>query len=233
MRRTTWAAAVLVGVAVMVMGLSGCATVDRLLYQQSVTYTNRVIERVVTNAVALTNVEVQILERVRVVTETNASGVAVGMVYRDAIATNLVCSIVTNYVPVVVRTTEVIAVTNLVDRPGVLASIECLPNAVDSAVPGLGSLLALVLGGAYHMYRQMRNKQVTAALVQGVETARAVLTTTPQGMAADAELVAWLKDHQRAAGVLGTVTAAVEATADNPAALAAAAEIAGRVKRAV
>ena len=48
------------------------------------------------------------------------------------------------------------------------------------------------------------------ALVQGVETARAVLTTTPQGKAADAQFVKWLMDHQREAGVFTTVSDLVE-----------------------
>jgi hypothetical protein len=37
--------------------------------------------------------------------------------------------------------------------------------------------------------------------VQDVETARAVLTSRPQGQAVDAQFVKWLMDHQKEAGV--------------------------------
>jgi hypothetical protein len=59
---------------------------------------------------------------------------------------------------------------------------------------------------------------VNEALVQGVETARAILTTTPQGQAADAQFVKWLMDHQKEAGVFTTVSGLVEQLTDNPAA---------------
>jgi len=73
---------------------------------------------------------------------------------------------------------------------------------------------------------------VNEALVQGVETARAVLTTTPQGHAADAQFVKWLMDHQKEAGVFATVSALVDQVSDNPAAKMTAQEIAARVQRA-
>ena len=212
--------------------VSGCRSVDRLLYRQGVTYTNAVVERVVTNAVVVTNVVVEFLERATVVYETNALGVVAGSVRREPVATNLVSSVVTNYVPMIVRVAQGVVVTNLVERPGVALVAETLPKAVDGLVPGLGSLLALVLGGLYHGYRQVRNRQLTAVLVQGVETARAILETTPQGAAADVELVAWLKGHQREAGVIGAAAAAVEAHVNNAAARGVAAEIVERVQRA-
>ena len=70
------------------------------------------------------------------------------------------------------------------------------------------------------------------ALVQGVETARAVLTTTPQGQAADAAFVKWLMEHQKEAGVFTTVSGLVDQLTDNPAAKMTAQEIAERVRRA-
>jgi hypothetical protein len=73
---------------------------------------------------------------------------------------------------------------------------------------------------------------VNEALVQGVETARAVLTTTPQGKAADAQFVRWLMDHQREAGVFTTVSDLVETLSDNPAARLTAQEIAQRAAQA-
>ncbi len=78
----------------------------------------------------------------------------------------------------------------------------------------------------------MRNRKVNEALIQGVETARAVLTTTPQGQAADAQLLKWLMDHQKEAGVFATVSELVDRLSDNPAARVAAEEIEERVRRA-
>ena len=73
---------------------------------------------------------------------------------------------------------------------------------------------------------------MTEALIQGVETARAVLTTTPQGQAADTQFVKWLMEHQKEAGVFTTVTGLVEQLSDNPAARMTAQEIAQRVQQA-
>jgi hypothetical protein len=131
-------------------------------------------------------------------------------------------------VPVWVTNWGTVSYTNLVERPGALVGIESLGGVVNTFAPGVGSIVALVLGGLYHGYRQLRNRKVTEALVQGVETARAVLETTPQGQAADAEFVRWLKEHQREAGVLVAVAGLVDQVTDNAAARAAAAEILAR-----
>jgi len=72
-----------------------------------------------------------------------------------------------------------------------------------------------------------------ASLVQDIETARAVLETTPQGQAADALVVKWLMDNQKEAGVFATVSTLVDRAVDNPAARIAAQEIAERVQLAV
>ncbi len=70
------------------------------------------------------------------------------------------------------------------------------------------------------------------ALIQGVETARAVLETTPQGQAADAAFVKWLMEQQKEAGVFATVSTMVDQLSDNPAAKVAAQEMADRLKQA-
>ena len=117
-------------------------------------------------------------------------------------------------------------------RTAALATIEATGSIVNTFLPGIGSILALVLGGAYHGYRQVRNRKVNEALVQGVETARAVLTTTPQGQAADAAFVKWLMEHQKEAGVFTTVSGLVDQLTDNPAAKMTAQEIVERLQRA-
>jgi hypothetical protein len=104
-------------------------------------------------------------------------------------------------------------------------------SVANTFLPGIGSIFALVLGGAYHGYRQVRNRKVNEALIQGVETARAVLETTPQGQAADAQFVRWLMEHQKEAGVFTTVSMLVDTLSDNPAAKLTAQEIIERVQR--
>ena len=78
----------------------------------------------------------------------------------------------------------------------------------------------------------MRNRKVNEALVQGVETARAILETTPQGQAADSQFVKWLMEHQKEAGVFTTVAALVDQVSDNPAAKLTAQEITARLQKA-
>ena len=92
--------------------------------------------------------------------------------------------------------------------------------------------MTLLLGGVYHGYRQVRNRKVNEALVQGVETARAILETTPQGQAADSQFVKWLMEHQKEAGVFTTVAALVDQVSDNPAAKLTAQEITARLQKA-
>jgi len=93
-------------------------------------------------------------------------------------------------------------------------------------------MIALALGGLYHGYRQVRNRKVNEALIQGVETARAVLETTPQGQAADAQFVKWLMEDQKEAGVFTIVSTLIDRLSDNPAAKMTTQEIVERLQRA-
>jgi hypothetical protein len=81
-------------------------------------------------------------------------------------------------------------------------------------------------------YHQGRIRKVNKALVQGVETARAVLATTPQGQAADAQFGRRLMEHQKEASVFATVFGLVDQLSDNPAARMTAQENADRASRA-
>ena len=119
-------------------------------------------------------------------------------------------AVVTNFVPVFYTNVVQVPVTNLVAKPEAEAAIQAAGSVVNTFAPGIGSILALALAGLYHGYRQVRNRKVNEALIQGVETARAVLTTTPQGQAADAQFVKWLMEHQKEAGVFTTVSGLVE-----------------------
>ena len=233
-KRGVWcgAAVMVVAALVTVNGLSGCSTLDRA-YKQEVTWTNAPVVQVVTNTVVVTNLVPQVVERTSVVYVTNAvSGAVSGYATREPVATNLVTAVVTNFVPVFYTNVVQVPVTNLVAKPEALATIEATGSIVNTFAPGIGSILALALGGLYHGYRQLRNRRVTEALVQGVETARAVLTTTPQGQAADAQFVKWLMEHQKEAGVFTTVSGLVEQLSDNPAAKMTAQEIIARASKA-
>ena len=215
--------------ALMLAGAGGCGTLDRA-YKQQVTWTNAPVVQVLTNTVVVTNLVPVVTERTNTVYVTNAtSGAVSGYVAREPVATNLVAAMVTNFVPVFYTNVVQVPVTNLVARPEAEAAIQAAGSVVNTFAPGIGSIVALALGGLYHGYRQVRNRKVNEALVQGVETARAVLTTTPQGQAADAQFVKWLMDHQKEAGVFATVSELVDQVADNPAAKMAAQGILDRV----
>ncbi|MEI8082717.1 MAG: hypothetical protein WCI74_12820, partial [Actinomycetes bacterium] len=199
-----WAGLMAGALALLVACASGCTAVDRA-YKQEVSWTNAPVVQVVTSTVVVTNLVPVVLERTNVVYVTNAaSGAVSGYAVREPVATNMVTAIVTNIVPVFMTNLVQVPVTNLVARPEALAAMEAMGSVVNTFAPGIGSMVALALAGLYHGYRQVRNRRVTEALVQGIETARAVLTTTPQGQAADAQLVKWLMDHQKEAGVFTT-----------------------------
>ncbi len=224
---------VMAGLAMVaaVLAISGCAALDRG-FDNEVTWSEGPVVKVVTNTVVVTNVVPQVVERERLVLVTNdATGSVSSSVQREPV-TNLVTVTLTNTVPVFDTNLVQVPVTNLVASPAALATIAAVGAVGDTYLPGIGSMIALLLGGLYHGYRQVRNRKVNEALVQGVETARAILETTPQGKAADAQFVKWLMEHQKEAGVFTTVATLVDNLSDNPAAKLTAQEIADRVKQA-
>jgi hypothetical protein len=225
--------AVMLGAAlVAVGGLSGCSTLDRA-FKQQVTWTNAPVVQVMTNVVVVTNTVPVVTERTNLLFVTNAvSGAVAGYIVREPVATNMVTAVVTNFVPVAYTNYVEVPVTNLVSSTTADAGISAAGSLVNLFARGLGSVIALALGGLYHGYCQVRNRKVNEALVQGVETARAVLTSTPQGQAADAVFVKWLMEHQKAAGVFGAVSELVDRVSDNPAAKMTAQEIAKRAQEA-
>ena len=220
---------VMVGAALLV---GGCAALDRG-YKSEVKWSEVPVVQVITNTVVVTNIVPQVVERQSVVLVTNqVTGAVAGFVSREPVATNFVTVLVTNTIPVFATNLVQMPVTNLVASPAALATITATGDVVNTFLPGVGSLVVLLLGGLYHGYRQVRNRKVNEALVQGVETAREILTTTPQGQAADAQFVKWLMEHQKEAGVFTTVANLVDTLSDNPAAKLTAQEIAARVKQA-
>ncbi len=231
--KIVWAAAVAGALALLVACAAGCSTLDRAAYRQEVTWTNTPVVHVFTNTVVVTNTVPVVTERTNIVYVTNATtGAVAGYVAHEPVATNFVAALVTNLVPVFMTNVVQLPVTNLIAKPEALATIEAVGSVTNTFLPGIGSILALALGGLYHGYRQVRNRRVNEALIQGVETARAVLTTTPQGQAADAQFVKWLMEHQKEAGVFATVSTLVDELSDNPAAKMTAQEIAERIRQA-
>ncbi len=211
--------------------MSGCSTLDRA-YKQEVTWTNAPVVHVVTNTVVVTNMVPPVVERTNVVFVTNAlSGAVTGYAVREPVVTNLVAKVVTNFVPVFMTNPVQVPVTNLVSKPGAVTAIAAAGSIVNTVAPGFGSVLALALGGLYHGYRQVWNRKVNEVLIQGIETARAILTTTPLGPAAEAQFVKWLMEHQKEPGVFTTVLGLVEQLSDNPAVRLPAQEIAERVRQ--
>jgi hypothetical protein len=226
------AAVILAAALTVVGGLSGCSTMDRA-YKQGVTWSDVPTVHMFTNTVVVTNTVPVVTERTNIVYVTNeVSGAVSGYATREPVATNMVAAVVTNFVPVFVTNMVQVPVTNLVAKPEAEAAIQTTGSVINTFAPGIGSIVTLALGGLYHGYRQLRNRKVNEALIQGVETARAVLTNTPQGRAVDAQFVRWLMENQKAAGVFTTVSTLVEQLSDNPAAKMTAEEIAKRVQQA-
>lgn len=225
-----WGVLIAAALALLVACASGCSTLDRA-YKQEVTWTNAPVVQVVTNTVVVTNAVPVVVERTSILYVTNAAGAVSGYAAREPVSTNMILAVVTNFVPVFMTNLVQVPLTNLVARPEAEATIQAAGSVINTFAPGVGSIVALALGGLYHGYRQVRNRKVNEALVQGVETARAVLTTTPQGQAADAQFVKWLMDHQQEAGVFATISDLVDQLSDNPAARMAAQEIAERVRQ--
>ncbi len=169
-------AAVVVAAMLAVAGFSGCSTLDRA-YKEEVTWTNAPVVHVFTNTMVLTNTVPVVMERTNIVYVTNATtGAVSGYVSREPAATNMVTAVVTNFVPVFYTNLVQVPVTNLIAKPEAEAVIQAAGSVVNTFAPGIGSILALALAGLYHGYRQVRNRKVNEALVQGVETARAVST---------------------------------------------------------
>ena len=112
------------------------------------TWTNAPVVHVFTNTVVVTNTVPVVTERTNVVYVTNAStGAVAGYMSREPVATNMVTAVVTNFVPVFYTNLVQVPVTNLVAKPEALATIEATGSIVNTFAPGIGSILALALGG--------------------------------------------------------------------------------------
>ena len=216
----------------LVLGCLGGGCAGRVgggLFQPVVGVTNTAVAATVTNIVTVTNLVPVVLETTNLVGVTNLVGGGAVVEASRAWTTNSAAVVVTN--TTVERVTNIVAVTytNWLERPAIVAGIGAAGTVVDTFVPGVGTLISLALAGLYGAWARLKNRKVNEALVQGVETARAMLEQTPQGQAVDAEFVRWLQAHQKEAGVFVAVSRLVDQYSDNPAARVAAQEIAGRL----
>src|SRR5512137_456051 len=109
---------------VAAVGLSGCASLDRAVFDESVTWTNKPTVHVFTNTIVVTSTVPQVVERTNFVFVTNqASGAVSAYTERVPLATNFVMMTLTNVVPVYETNLVKVAVTNLVAKPEAEATI--------------------------------------------------------------------------------------------------------------
>jgi hypothetical protein len=181
--------------------------------------TTNFVTRVQTNTVTLTNSVIIPVTQTNIVLQTvqvtNITGIVVPQMnttftYQTVFQTNTVV------------TTNAVTVTNTVP------SYDYKPNAAaqtgagiagtlaNVGLPGVGSLVSMGIIGALGIYGKLRGNKVAGALAQGIETARAVIQTTPQGQQLDANFKAWLVAHQSAAGVITDITSIVGKTVNTP-----------------
>lgn len=156
----------------------GCAAIDRNLYSQKVeTIPGEVIR---TNTTFLTNVVVT-------PSYTNSAGNIVAAEARIVIEP----TVTYDYSPPV-------TVTNLVPKQVVKTATDVVGAL---PVPFAGTA-AVFLGWLYTGYAAIRNRRVSAALVQGIEAGRKILQETPEGQRLDAKVKDLLIHHQEVSGVL-------------------------------
>lgn len=129
----------------------------------------------------------------------------------------------TNYIPVLTYSNVVHDVTNaheVYDYTHPSQTSQTVASVAGTlsnmGLPGIGSLVSMALIGGLGIYGKLRGNKVAGALAQGIETAREVMKTTPQGQELDAKYQAWLVSHQAAAGVISAVTDIVNKQINTP-----------------
>lgn len=177
-----------------------------------------------TNVVTVTRTNLA----VDVVTITNSVGVPV-----PVFVTNLVASSVpvTNYL-IVTNLTPVIQMT---PSTNAVATASLIGAAVNNVVPGFGSLITEGLLGALAVFLGFRARrmsgqnnalsQVAGTLAQTIETAREVMSKTPQGQEAANAFTQWMVSHQAETNTIADITNIVRTWTNNTEAQAAAAQI--------
>jgi hypothetical protein len=175
--------------------LIGCAgtpnLINRTLFNVETNFTPQVQVHLVT--------QTNFITQVQIVMQTNVIG-------QVSLATNTVTE--TNFTTI--SKTNTIEVPHYVytDKPAAVGAVET-GGGILGGLWGMGGLASTLALGAYHIYRQSQNKQVSGALIQGIETAKEVIKTTPQGERLQEAFQSWLVTHQAAAGVISPITGLV------------------------
>jgi len=94
------------------------------------------------------------------------------------------------------------ALTNY--APGAAATVAA--QAVSAMPFPFAGTAGIVAGWLLTAYAAYRNRKLSGALVTGIEAARQILQTTPEGQSFDGRLKTLLIEHQEAAGVLNAAS---------------------------
>lgn len=179
--------------------LDGCAGTPNLVNRTLFNVQTNFTPQVVIHTVTVTNVIDEV--HVNVVTQTNS-------LQQVVLATNVVTFERTNLTTATVTVTNEVPRYTYTDKPGAVLGIQAGGGAI-GGLWGVGGLASALLVGAYHVYQRSQNRDVNGALVQGIETAKEVMATTPQGAQLTAAFQAWLVTHQAAAGVIAPISGLV------------------------
>lgn len=145
-------------------------------------------------------------------------------------------TVVTNYVPIVTSTTEVLVasnetgvtwVTNVTFETNWAEGYDFEPNTNALAVIetgtavgnffGVGGIVGTVLAVLFGVWAKLRTTnalKMAGVLAQIIEAGRKVLSSTPQGQKLETEWVAWMSKHQTQAGVILEVSKLLKQVVD-------------------
>ncbi|HXG49097.1 MAG TPA: hypothetical protein VNO52_15845 [Methylomirabilota bacterium] len=190
--------------------LTGCAALDRRLFRTEVTRVPRV--ETTTNVVAVTNVLATVVVRTNVVQlAPDHTDPVTGITTPATLALRIIRetnneTLVTFHTNLEARTNFILA-TNLVDRPELVAGL----HAAGALPVSWAGVVSTALLGALGVYRELRNRRIHRALIEGIEAGRDVIRALPEGKALDTEVRDKLVQYQDAAGVLNAVSGLVRA----------------------
>jgi len=216
----TW---VLMGVLAIIIAaiITGCASVptamDRALFNIRTNETP--VVHVYTNTVVVTNVVQEI--RPVFIRVTNEVTQTIVVTTNFVIQTNVVLSAKEE----VQSVTNVMRTVEVTPKPVVEAVGSAIVGTAASAT-GWGGVASTAFVGFYALWARARQKKLTQALngqvdqgdlvnetlVQSIETARALIKTTPQGQELEQRYKEWLIQNQRAAGIIEVVASLARVT---------------------
>ncbi len=185
----------------------------------------------------LFTIQTNYLDMVQVKTQTVQQVVSVTNVINDH---QVVVHDVTNFIPVTVQVTNKVEVQTLGPASAATTTATTIGSSIANVVePGSGTILGLAVGGLLALWREIRNRKLkgdnniltdaSIALTQIVETAREVLSKTPQGKEVADKLTSWMISHQSETGTISAISQIVKDNVSETNAQAAAAQILGLI----